>query len=333
MVNAPLLEICDLAVEFKTRYGLVRIIDGLDFHIHAGETLGIVGESGCGKSMTALSIMRLVPSPPGRIAKGEIRLRGRNLLKLSEEEMRSVRGREISMVFQEPMTSLNPVYTVGNQVAEALSAHTELNSNTRRERVIDVFRAVGIPHPERRVDAYPHQLSGGLRQRVMIAMALICESAVLICDEPSTALDVTVQAQILDLLRDLQDKTGTAIILITHDMGVIAEMADRVLVLYAGRKVEDGPTVDVITNPIHPYTSGLINCVPHIDETPNLERQPLPEIPGIVPALTDLGKGCVFRPRCPLAQSHCKEEVPPLIEMTPKHEAACWVAGRERMSK
>ena len=332
MTEPQLLQLRDLAVEFKTRQGLARVINGVDFELRAGETLGIVGESGCGKSMTALSIMRLVP-PTGYIARGEIRFRGHNLLALNEEEMRKVRGKDISMVFQEPMTSLNPVYTVGNQVAEALTAHQELDGPSIHERVIEVFSAVGIPHPERRVDAYPHQLSGGLRQRVMIAMALICEPAVLICDEPSTALDVTVQAQVLDLLRDLRDKTGTAIIMITHDMGVIAEMADRVLVMYAGRKVEYGPTIDVITRPIHPYTIGLINCVPHVTDTLDTERRRLPEIPGIIPSLTELNRGCAFEPRCSLAQARCKEDVPFLVEKNPGHGAACWVTAGEGTSK
>ena len=331
MTEPQLLQLHDLAVEFKTRQGLARVINGLDFELSAGETLGIVGESGCGKSMTALSIMRLVP-PTGYIARGEIRFRGHNLLTLNEEEMRKVRGKDISMVFQEPMTSLNPVYTVGNQVAEALTAHQELDGPSVHERVIDVFSAVGIPHPERRVDAYPHQLSGGLRQRVMIAMALICEPTVLICDEPSTALDVTVQAQVLDLLRDLRDKTGTAIIMITHDMGVIAEMADRVLVMYAGRKVEYGPTVDVISRPIHPYTIGLINCVPHISDSLDTERRRLPEIPGIILSLTELNRGCAFEPRCSLAQARCKAEVPLLVEKNPGHGAACWVTAGEGTS-
>ncbi len=332
MTDPQLLQIRDLAVEFKTRQGLAKVINGLGLDLGSGETLGIVGESGCGKSMTALSIMRLVP-PTGYIARGEIRLRSQNLLALSEEEMRKIRGKEISMVFQEPMTSLNPVYTVGNQVAEALHAHTEVEGRSTQERVIEVFSAVGIPHPERRVDAYPHQLSGGLRQRVMIAMALICEPAVLICDEPSTALDVTVQAQVLDLLRDMRDKTGTAIMMITHDMGVIAEMADRVLVMYAGRKVEYGPTVNVITNPIHPYTIGLINCVPHVTGKPDLDRQPLPEIPGIIPALTKLGRGCAFEPRCSLAQARCKAEEPTVVDKTTGHGAACWVTAGEGMPK
>ena len=332
MTEPQLLGLHDLAVEFKTRQGIARVINGLDLTLSAGETLGIVGESGCGKSMTALSILRLLP-PTGYIARGEIRLRGHNLLALNKEEMRKIRGKDISMVFQEPMTSLNPVYTVGNQVAEALNAHLELDGPSTHKRVIEVFSAVGIPHPERRVDAYPHQLSGGLRQRVMIAMALICEPAILICDEPSTALDVTVQAQVLDLLRDLRDKTGTAIIMITHDMGVIAEMADRVLVMYAGRKVEYGSTVDVITRPIHPYTIGLINCIPHVTGKPDLDRQPLPEIPGIIPALTELGRGCAFEPRCSLAQARCKAEEPLMVDKNPGHGAACWVTAGERAAK
>jgi peptide/nickel transport system ATP-binding protein len=330
--NGAILEVRDLHVEFTTRRGLARVIDGLDITLEPGKTLGIVGESGCGKSMTALAIMRLIPIPPGRIAGGEIRLEGRNLLDLSDRDMRAVRGGEVSMVFQEPMTSLNPVFTVGDQIAEAVRVHTGTDRSKARGRAVEMLQAVGIPNPEARVDEYPHQLSGGMRQRVMIAMALACRPKVLICDEPTTALDVTVQAQVLDLLRDLQRETGTAIILITHDMGVIAEMADRVLVMYAGRKLEEADTQGILTDPRHPYTRGLIACVPHVQETPDRERRPLTEIPGIVPALSDLGQGCPFAPRCELVEARCRETFPTPRLSAPGHAVSCWAASAETAS-
>lgn len=312
-------------MHFSTRRGLARVIDGLDFHLRSGEILGIVGESGCGKSMTALSIMGLVPTPPGKIAGGQIVLDGRDLLELSANAMRSVRGREIAMVFQEPMTALNPLYTVGDQISEVVRAHYGVSKREAMARAVEMLRLVDMPSPEQRAGSYPHQLSGGMRQRVMIAIALVCEPKVLICDEPTTALDVTVQAQVLDLLRDLRDRIGTAIIMITHDMGVIAEMADRVLVMYAGRKIEEGTARDVIREPIHPYTLGLISCIPTIKPKIDAEPEPLLEIPGIVPPLTDLGSGCVFEPRCRFAEVKCRKAMPPMFTMNAAHSAACWV--------
>lgn len=333
MSNAKaILEVRDLRVEFRTRRGLARVINALDFSLEPGRTLGIVGESGCGKSMTALAVMGLVPIPPGRIAGGEILLEGRNLLQLSDRDMRAVRGGDISMVFQEPMTSLNPVFTVGDQIAETVRVHTGADARKGRDRAVEMLNAVGIPNPGQRVDEYPHQLSGGMRQRVMIAMALACRPKVLICDEPTTALDVTVQAQVLDLLRDLQRETGTAIILITHDMGVISEMADQVLVMYAGRKVEEATTAEILSDPRHPYSKGLIACVPHVKETPDPERQPLTEIPGIVPSLIELGRGCPFAPRCEIAEARCSADAPPNAAVGPNRSVTCWAAAKETSS-
>ena len=331
MAEAPLLEVRDLRVEFKTRDGLVPVIDGLSFQLHRGETLGIVGESGCGKSMTALALMGLVPSPPGRVAGGSIVLGGEELVGAEEARLREIRGNEISMIFQEPMTSLNPVFTVGEQIAEVLRRHRGQSKREARDKAVGLLEAVSIPLPGRRVDEYPHQLSGGMRQRVMIAMALACEPKVLIADEPTTALDVTVQAQIFDLLRDLRDKTGTAIILITHDMGAVAEMAERVVVMYAGRKAEEGGVTAVLENPLHPYTSGLIACVPHLTEDVSPLREDLLEIPGMVPPLSQFGGDtCLFAPRCDRAEERCGSQRP--IEQGGReetHRAACWnpVAG------
>ncbi len=323
----PLLSVSDLSVEFDLRGGQVsRVIDGLSFDLRAGETLGIVGESGCGKSMTALAVMRLIPVPPGRIAGGTIRLGDENLLAAPEARMRQIRGNDISMIFQEPMTSLNPVYTVGDQIAETVRLHQGLSRRDAHAKAVEMLRAVAIPAPEKRVDEYPHQLSGGMRQRVMIAMALACEPKVLIADEPTTALDVTVQAQIFDLLKELQQKTGTAIILITHDMGAIAEMADRVVVMYAGRKVEMADVDDMLARPSHPYSQGLITCVPHLQATPPKERPPLPEIPGVVPSVAELGRGgCPFAPRCAHAMLVCRREMPGIRTVGVNHEAACWL--------
>ncbi|HJM51369.1 MAG TPA: ABC transporter ATP-binding protein [Alphaproteobacteria bacterium] len=321
-----LLAIEGLAVEFKTRDGMARVIDDLSVALAPGETLGVVGESGCGKSMTALAVMGLVPIPPGQIAAGRILLDGENLLEASEPRMREVRGNEISMIFQEPMTSLNPVYSVGNQIAETARLHEGLSAREARDRAVEMLYQVGIPAPEKRVAEFPHQLSGGMRQRVMIAMALTCRPRVLIADEPTTALDVTVQAQIFDLLRALQADTGTSIIMITHDMGAIAEMAQRVVVMYAGRKVEEGPVDEILANPKHPYTQGLIVCVPHLLAEPPAQRQPLMEIPGVVPALTELGKaGCPFAPRCAQAMERCRQAMPPPHDVRPGHVAACWL--------
>jgi len=324
--SEPLLSVDRLRVEFATRNGIARVIDDVSFDLRAGETLGIVGESGCGKSMTALAIMGLVPDPPGRVAGGAIRLLGEDLTRADERRMSRIRGKEISMIFQEPMSSLNPVYTVGDQIGETVRLHEGLGKRAARERAIDMLKAVGIPAPQRRVDEYPHQMSGGMRQRVMIAMALACRPKVLIADEPTTALDVTVQAQIFDLLRDLKEQTGTAIILITHDMGAIAELAERVVVMYAGRKVEDAPVDEMLGNPSHPYTRGLIACVPHLEPDPPLERQPLTEIPGVVPSLAELGKGgCPFVPRCGFAHDRCRAEMPPPFDVRGRHHASCWL--------
>lgn len=320
-----ILEVEALQVEFRTRDGIARVLNHVSFGLERGRILGIVGESGCGKSMTALSIMGLVPSPPGRVAGGSIRLNGEDLLAASERRMREIRGNEISMIFQEPMTSLNPVFTVGDQIAETVRLHQGASKTDALDRAVEMLKAVGIPAPAARVREYPHQLSGGMRQRVMIAMALACNPSVLIADEPTTALDVTVQAQIFDLLETLQRETGTSIILITHDMGAIAEMADRVLVMYAGRVIEEGTVEAILNDPRHPYTQGLIACVPHLDPEPKPERPPLVEIPGVVPALTQLGRGCAFAPRCPHVMARCREQAPPIFDAGGGHRAACWL--------
>ncbi|MCP5373694.1 MAG: ABC transporter ATP-binding protein [Hyphomicrobiales bacterium] len=323
--TTPLLEVEGLKVEFKTRRGIAKVLEGVTFNLEPGKTLGIVGESGCGKSMTALSIMRLVPIPPGRISAGSIRLKGEDLLQASEKRMRQVRGKDISMIFQEPMTSLNPVYSIGDQIAETVRVHEGLSRRAAFDRAVEMLKAVNIPAAEKRVNEFPHQMSGGMRQRVMIAMALACRPSVLIADEPTTALDVTVQAQVFDLLKELQEKTGTTIILITHDMGAIAEMADRVMVMYAGRAAEEATTEQILTAPKHPYTQGLIACVPHMADKPPPERPPLTEIPGVVPALTDLGSGCSFAPRCPHAMDHCHSQMPQPQELGGGHRVACWL--------
>jgi len=328
-VNPAVLEIDGLQTHFFTAAGTVRAVDGVSYSLKAGETLGVVGESGCGKSVSALSVLRLVANPPGRIVGGEIRFEGRNLLDLSETEMERVRGNDISMIFQEPMTSLNPLYTVGGQIAEAIALHQGLSRKEAWDRAVDMLRRVYIPEPEKRAHAYPHQLSGGMRQRVMIAMALSCNPKVLIADEPTTALDVTIQAQILDLMRELQETTGTAIVLITHDMGVVAENADRVVVMYAGRKVEEAPAAALFDRPGHPYTAGLLGSIPHLDAAGrnNGRRPRLNEIKGMVPSLFNLPQGCSFAPRCGLATDKCREAAPPLEEKRPGHAIACWNAA------
>ena len=320
-----LLQVEGLRVEFRSRRGAAMVLNGVDLHLNPGETLCVVGESGCGKSMTALALLRLVPSPPGRISGGRVTYRGEDLTQASEARMREVRGDRISMIFQEPMTSLNPVYTVGDQIGETLRLHAGLSPAAARQRAIEMLRQVGIPAPERRLDDYPHQLSGGMRQRVMIAMALACQPDVLIADEPTTALDVTVQAQIFDLLRDLQRDKGTAIMLITHDMGAVAEMADRVIVMYAGRVIEQGSTAQVLGTPQHPYTRGLIACLPELGSSRLGERRDLPEIPGVVPSIWELGRGCAFRERCPHALERCAQEVPAMLDTGGGHGAACWL--------
>src|SRR3954469_17573358 len=296
-----LLEVENLQTHFGTADGVVRAVEGLSFHVDAGETLGIVGESGCGKSVTAMSILRLIQEPPGRIA-GSIRFQGRNLLELSEPEMRDIRGNDISMIFQEPMTSLNPVLTVGRQIGETLQLHQGLSARDAEQRATDMLVLVGIPAPQRRVREYPHQLSGGMRQRVMIAMALACNPKLLIADEPTTALDVTIQAQILDLMRDLKNRPGSAIMLITHDLGVVAEMCERVVVMYAGRKVEEASVNEIFANPLHPYTRGLLGSVPKLGSSlVDGGRTKLAEIPGLVPSLRQKIVGCPFAGRCPMA--------------------------------
>ena len=324
-----LLEIRDLQTHFRSQEGVVKAVDGLSYTVHEGETLGVVGESGCGKSVTALSILRLIPDPPGRIVGGAIEFEGLNLLDLPEEQMEAIRGNDISMIFQEPMTALNPLYRIGHQISEALALHRGLSKGEAHAVAIDMLRQVSIPEPESRVNSYPHQLSGGMRQRVMIAMALCCNPKILIADEPTTALDVTIQAQILDLMRALKEKTGTAIVLITHDMGVIAENADRVVVMYAGRKVEEAPVDELFNRPSHPYTRGLLGSIPKLDEVAYAtgdDRPRLHEIPGMVPALTALPPGCTFAPRCKFASEKCHQSYPPLEQKWPDHWIACWNA-------
>jgi len=301
----------------------------VSLQVNEGEVLGIVGESGCGKSMTALSIMGLVPNPPGKVTSGSIKLEGQEMVGLDNDQLRKIRGKEIGMIFQEPMTSLNPVFTVGEQIAETIRLHEGVSPQAAQTRAIEMLKAVEIPEAETRAKAYPHQLSGGMRQRVMIAMALACNPRVLIADEPTTALDTTVQAQIFDLLQNLQEETGTAIIMITHDMGAIAELADNVVVMYAGKVVERGVVKKVLTKPEHPYTKGLIECVPHLVSNPPKTRKRLMEIPGVVPSLTELGKGCAFAPRCAEAIAKCKTQQPSLAEAGKNHLAACWVAQKE----
>ena len=322
-MTTPLLEVKGLRTEFRTGGSSFAAVDGISFSLAPGETLGIVGESGCGKSVTSLSIMRLVPNPPGKITAGEIRLEGRNLLDLPEGDMRAVRGDDIAMIFQEPMTSLNPVQTVGDQIIEAVQLHRSLNASEARARALEMLRLVKIPSPETRLDEYPHQLSGGMRQRVMIAMALACDPKLLIADEPTTALDVTIQAQILDLLRDLRERTGAAIMLITHDLGVVAEIAHRVIVMYAGRIVEEAPVDLLFADPQHPYTLGLLGSIPRLGSDGD-ER--LTAIEGVVPNPYALPPGCRFSPRCPLADTRCQAEAPALREIAPGHRTACWKA-------
>ena len=324
-MTTPLLEVDHLKTHFFTRDGVVRAVDGVSFSIAAGETLAVVGESGCGKSVTSLSILRLIASPPGRIVAGRLLFEGRDLLALSEEQMREVRGNAISMIFQEPMTSLNPALTVGRQIAESLTVHRGLSRHDAMGKAVDMLRRVRMPEPERRVSQYPHELSGGMRQRVMIAMALACGPKLLIADEPTTALDVTIQAQILELMRELASETGAAIILITHDLGVVAEMAQRVVVMYAGHKVEEAPVDELFARPRHPYTRGLLGSMPHLGDSIAAEgAKRLVEIPGMVPSLKDAQPGCLFAPRCPNALPQCTREAPLLTAHGAGHWAACW---------
>jgi peptide/nickel transport system ATP-binding protein len=325
----PILNIADLRTWFFTRDGVVRAVDGVSFYVIPGETLAIVGESGCGKSVTALSILRLIPSPPGRIVSGAIHFAGRDLLGVSEAEMRQVRGNEISMIFQEPMTSLNPVLTIGRQIAETLTLHQGLGQRAALAKAADMLRLVHIPEADRRIGEYPHQLSGGMRQRVMIAMALACNPKLLIADEPTTALDVTIQAQILDLMRELKQKIDAAIVLITHDLGVVAEMAQRVVVMYAGRKAEEAPVATLFRRPLHPYTKGLLNSVPRLGASLDHDRAPrLAEIAGTVPSLREPIPGCPFEARCAFATEICRREMPAFDEKEPGHFAACFHSDR-----
>lgn len=325
----PLLEVENLQVHFRTPTGINRAVDGVSFHVNPGETLAIVGESGCGKSVTSMSMMRLIPEPPGKIA-GSIKLESRDILKLSDREMRQLRGNDISMIFQEPMTSLNPVLTVGRQIGETLRLHQGLDQAQAEARAVEMLTLVGIPEPARRVREYPHQLSGGMRQRVMIAMALACNPKLLIADEPTTALDVTIQAQILKLMLELKQRVGAAIILITHDLGVVAEVAERVMVMYAGRKVEEAPVRELFRSPRHPYTQGLLGALPKLGSSLSGETRRLAEIPGQVPDLKQRIEGCVFAGRCALATDVCRQYAPGLEQKAKHHIAACHFAAKEQ---
>ncbi|HXQ69451.1 MAG TPA: ABC transporter ATP-binding protein [Pyrinomonadaceae bacterium] len=317
-----LLEVNDLRTHFPTRAGLVRAVEGVSFYLDRGELLGLVGESGCGKSMTALSVMRLV-APPGKIVSGEILFDGKDLLKLSDSEMRQMRGDDIAMIFQDPMTSLNPVYTVGEQIAEALRLHRKMSRKEARQATIEAMREVAIPDPSRRINDYPHQLSGGMRQRVMIAMALACNPKLLIADEPTTALDVTIQAQILELLDELRKQRELAVLLITHDLGVVAEVADRVAVMYTGRIVEESPVEELFARPKHPYTEGLLRSVPKLTGEDVIKKERLETIEGVVPSPTDLPSGCHFAPRCPHRMPRCTEEEIPLYQLDGGVQVRC----------
>jgi peptide/nickel transport system ATP-binding protein len=323
----PLMSLRDLKVEFDTRHGRVTALSGVSLDVRPGETLGIVGESGCGKSITALAMMGLVPNPPGHVTQGVIEFNGEDITHAPARRLQQLRGGDIAMIFQEPMTSLNPVFTVGDQISEAILLHQDISKAEAAQQVIDLLDTVGIPEPEARAKSYPHQLSGGMRQRVMIAMAISCRPKLLIADEPTTALDVTVQAQIFDLMREIQAKFGVAIVLITHDMGAIAEMTDRVAVMYAGRIIEQGRSDEILDNPMHPYTRGLIGCIPVLGrEAASTDRlPPLAEIPGVVPPLHLLGDGCAFAERCALADANCRAQRPLLVVKS--HPVACHHAG------
>jgi peptide/nickel transport system ATP-binding protein len=325
--ESTVLDVKGLQTVFFTNSGLFRAVDDLSFSVRRGETLAIVGESGCGKSVTALSVMRLVPDPPGRIVGGSITLEGVDLLGLDEERMRQIRGNRISMIFQEPMTSLNPVMRIGDQITEAVCLHRPMSRKQAWSKAVEMLRLVRIPEPERRATEYPHQLSGGMRQRAMIAMALACRPALLIADEPTTALDVTIQAQILALVLELQQELGMGLILITHDLGVVAQTARRVIVMYAGKKVEEADVETLFANPRHPYTRGLMASIPAVPLPGVKAEARLVEIPGMVPSLTNLPKGCAFAPRCKLAIDRCREQYPPLEDWGRGHLAACWRAA------
>lgn len=326
MSDTPLMQVRDLTTRFYTDDGTVYAVNGISYDLREGETLGVVGESGCGKSVHALSIMGLIPSPPGKVVDGSVTFKGRDLLKLSRDEMRHIRGGEIAMIFQDPMTSLNPVLTIGRQIIEALTLHLGMNQNQAEARAAELLALVGIPQAKERLDSYPHEFSGGMRQRAMIAMALSCNPQILIADEPTTALDVTIQAQIIDLVTRLRDKIGMAIIWITHDLGIIAGLADRVLVMYAGFIVEKASVKDLFGDPRHPYTLGLLKSLPRVDKGRDI-RGRLETIGGLPPDLIGLPQGCPFRARCAYAIEKC-EQNPPLMEMAPEHVAACWVDVR-----
>jgi len=328
-MGARLLEIRGLKTYFATDEGMVHAVDGVDLTIDRGETLGVVGESGCGKTVTALSVLKLIAMPPGRIAGGQILWRGRDLVPLGPDDMRGIRSKEIAIVFQEPMTSLNPVYTVGEQIAEVVRLHEGVGKRAALDRAVEMLRLVHIPNAERRAGDYPHQFSGGMRQRVMIAMALSCNPALLIADEPTTALDVTIQAQILDLLAEMKSRLGMAIMLITHAMGVVAETAQRVAVMYAGKVIEEAPVGALFADPKHPYTQGLIRSIPRID-TAATRKPRLEAIAGVVPSLLEPAPGCRFAPRCRFASAVCREATPPLREVAPGHKVACVLYGPTR---
>ena len=328
-MNPPILRVRNLRTQFHTSAGVVQAVDGVDLTLRQGTVLGLVGESGSGKTVTALSVMRLIPQPPGRIVSGEALFNGDDLMVLKETEMRKIRGKRIAMIFQEPMTSLNPVFTIGNQISEMLRLHLKMNRKEAWARTVELLERVGIPSADQRVKEYPHQLSGGMRQRVMIAMAISCNPEIIFADEPTTALDVTIQAQILALLEQLQNRLGMAMLLISHDLGIIAEVAHEVAIMYAGRIVEEAGTTELFANPQHPYTQGLLASLPRFDRAGSRQKR-LTAIPGTVPDLTELPSGCTFTPRCGVAIPHCSLEEPPLKEIRPGHRVRCWVAFGEK---
>ena len=324
--SEPILEIKDLCVEFKTMEGTVKAVDHLSYTLHKGEKLGIVGESGSGKSVSSLAIMQLIPNPPGKITEGEIIYKKQDLVKFSEGDMQKIRGNDISMIFQEPMTSLNPIIKCGKQIAESLELHRNMKKKEAMEEAVRMMRAVGIANPEARAHEYPHQMSGGMRQRVMIAMALACQPQVLIADEPTTALDVTIQAQILDLIRDMTQSMNTSVLFITHDLGVVSELCDTVIVMYTGHIVEQAPVKEIFREPKHPYTVGLLQAIPTITK----ERKPLSAIEGMVPNPTERIAGCSFWPRCPKTMEQCKREVPPVCQISEKRQVRCWLYAENK---
>jgi len=323
----PLLDVKDLFINFNTLEGTIRAVQGVSFALEKGEIIGIVGESGCGKSVTVRSILRLLPMPPGEITQGEIIFNGENLLSIDQKRLRAIRGRDISMIFQEPMTSLNPVFTIGSQILETFKTHQKMDSRQAREAVINILKKVSIPSSEKRFKEYPHQLSGGMRQRVMIAMALACQPKLLIADEPTTALDVTVQAQILDLMVQLSDQFGTSILLITHDLGIVAQTASRVIVMYAGKIIESGSIGSILRHPLHPYTVGLIKSMPQMGKRSQFGKKPLHEIPGMVPGLDENITGCWFSSRCDRNMAICRKAPPPLKFFEGNHSVNCWLSS------